>query len=213
MDLSDYREHYDGEALKEPMPDQPWDLLKSWVKRALDEKSIFEPNAMSLATVDKTSKPSLRVVLFKEVRVGGIVFYTNYNSRKGQEIESNSKVSLVFCWLELARQIRIEGVAQKIIEDDSDDYFHTRPMGSQLAAWASPQSKVVKDREILETRMQEYRNKFTGEKTIPRPPYWGGYKVIPKVIEFWQGRQNRFHDRLQYTKIEENNWKIERLAP
>lgn len=212
MDLSQYRTSYEGEELAEPMPDSPWELLKNWVQRALNDKRIFEPNAMSLATSNRAGKPSLRIVLFKEIRDGGIVFFTNYSSRKGKEIEENPNVAATIWWPEIFRQVRIEGKVQKISAKESTDYFQSRPKGSQLSAVASPQSSVIKDKDFLVNRMDSLEEEYKDREVVERPENWGGYIIQAENIEFWQGQPNRLHDRMRYTK-NGLEWKVERLAP
>lgn len=212
MDLSDYREQYEGEELPNPMPHSPWELLKSWIKRAINEKKIFEPNAMSLATVNSKGHPSLRIVLFKEVREGGIVFYTNYDSRKGREIFENPHVAATIWWPEIYRQVRLEGVAQKVSERDSTEYFHSRPKGSQLSAVASSQSSVLESKSQLLDRLAKLKEKYKDKDKVDRPENWGGYLIKAESIEFWQGQPDRLHDRMRYQK-NGLEWKMERLAP
>ena len=169
------------------------------------------PNAMTLATTDMNGVPSARVVLLKDFDEQGFVFYTNYESPKGRDLDLNSIASLCFYWSELGRQVRITGTVSKTSREESEAYFHTRPVDSQLGAWASNQSEVIADREVLEARMAEVVRKYEG-KQIPLPPYWGGYRVAPSVIEFWQSRPSRLHDRLRYSR-HGRDWVIERLAP
>lgn len=168
------------------------------------------PNAMTLATADGTGLPSARVVLLKGIEAGGFTFYTNYRSRKGRELEARPAACLVFLWSELERQVRIEGAVEKVAAADGDAYFATRPLGARLSAWASEQSEPVSSRSILEKKVGEMQHQF-GE-TPPRPPHWGGYRVVPQAIEFWQGRADRLHDRLLYLRSG-GGWRIERLAP
>jgi pyridoxamine 5'-phosphate oxidase len=167
--------------------------------------------SMTLATADENGQPSARIVLLKSFDDRGFVFYTNYNSRKGRELARNSRVALLFYWPAVARQVRIEGTVEKVSPQESDQYFHSRPQGSKIGAWASEQSQSVEKRELLEKRFAEYGEKF-GDN-VPRPPHWGGYRVKPATIEFWQGRDNRLHDRLRYTWQDNGSWLIERLAP
>ncbi len=185
--------------------------FERWWQQALESK-IEEPNAMTLATCNTSGKPSARIVLLKEIKKTGFVFFTNYLSRKGKEIERNPFVSLLFFWKELERQIRIEGEISKISKKESDAYFSTRPTESRIGAWSSPQSEVIKNREVLKKNVIDYTQKF-GLQNIPRPPHWGGYIVHPSLVEFWQGRPGRLHDRIQYTSNKKGTWKIERLAP
>jgi len=169
------------------------------------------PNAMALATVGAGGRPSLRVVLMKGFDAAGFVFYTNYRSRKACEIARSARASLLFYWAVLERQVRIEGTVEKVTRRDSDNYFATRPRGSQLGAWASPQSEVMPGRVALEQRFAAAAAKYAGK--VPRPPYWGGYRVVPETMEFWQGRADRLHDRICYRRARNGRWRIERLAP
>lgn len=166
---------------------------------------------MTLATANKAGQPAARIVLMKSFDDRGFVFYTNYHSRKGQELAENSRACLLFYWPPLARQVRIEGTVAKVTDEESDQYFHSRPMGSKIGAWASDQSKTVQNRAQLEKRFEEFDLKF-GDN-IPRPPHWGGFRLKPDVIEFWQGRENRLHDRLRYSLQPDGSWLIERLGP
>jgi pyridoxamine 5'-phosphate oxidase len=189
----------------------PFDQFKIWFDEALNSK-IPEPNAMTLATATKDGLPSARIVLLKGIENGGFVFYTNYESRKGQEMGENPNVALVFCWLELQRQIRIEGTVVKTTKKQSEEYFQSRPRESQIGAWSSPQSTTIGSRQIIEDNVNAIKNKFESIEKIPVPKFWGGYIVKPTAIEFWQGRSSRLHDRIRYQKIK-RSWKIERLAP
>lgn len=211
-DIASLRVNY---ALKtfheEDVISNPFKQFSVWLTEAIDSKAN-EPNAMTLATVKSDGKPSARVVLLKDFSEKGFVFFTNYESNKGIELDHNPCVASVFCWLELQRQVRIEGTVKKISEVDSDEYFHSRPHGSKIGAHASPQSKVIKGREILENNFAEIEKLFH-EKPIMRPKHWGGYIIEPTQIEFWQGRQSRLHDRFLFTKQIDNSWKVERLAP
>jgi pyridoxamine 5'-phosphate oxidase len=185
--------------------------FEKWFKEVLDG-GISEPNAMHLATVNAAGRPSGRVVLLKDVESGKFIFYTNYQSKKGIELDQNPACALTFFWTDLERQVRVEGVAERIAAVRSDTYFQSRPRGSQIGAWASPQSAVIDSRQILEERANQIEKKFVNEKVLPRPNQWGGYQVDPFMIEFWQGRPSRLHDRIQYTKVD-GGWKIYRLAP
>lgn len=210
-DIKDLREEYVLSTLDLSEVDQnPMVQFSKWFENAL-ESNLPEPNAMTLATVNKTGAPSARIVLLKGFDEKGFVFFTNYKSQKGIEISENPNVALVFSWLELQRQIRIEGVASKISPKDSEDYFKTRPRGSKIGALASPQSRPI-DRKDLEHSFQMIENQFFQSNDIPMPEHWGGYSVKPIRIEFWQGRRSRLHDRINYTLVE-GNWKLERLAP
>ena len=209
LNLENSRKSYDQHQLEEhAIPRNPFDLFASWYKDA-EKISSIEANAMGLATVSSDGKPSLRKVLLKEVMDGAFVFYTNYNSRKGREIEHNPSVALLFHWEAQERQVRIEGVALKLDTFKSDEYFESRPLSSQQAAIASPQSEIIEDRDDLEQRFA----KVSSDHLI-RPEFWGGYGIVPKVIEFWQGRPSRMHDRIAYTKDDSmDSWSIQRLAP
>jgi len=182
-----------------------------WWNDALASK-IDEVNAFTLATATKHGKPSARIVLLKGFDANGFVFFTNYESNKGKTLHDNPAACMVFFWKELERQIRIEGSIEKVGAAESDEYFFSRPLGSQVGAWASPQSQVIENREIIEKNVQAVNEKFS-HTPIVRPPHWGGYRLRPQLIEFWQGRPSRLHDRLQYTLQSTGHWKIERLAP
>lgn len=188
---------------------EPFDLFQSWTKEAV-EIGELEANAFILSTVDRENQPSSRILYLKELIDGKLVFYTNYNSKKGQDIEINTKVSMLFFWPQSSRQIRVQGECTKVASTVSDDYFASRPRGSQIGAWASHQSETLTTRDELEDRVKEYEAKFEGE--VPRPPHWGGYEVKPTRFEFWQGRPSRLHDRIVFS--EENGiWMLERLNP
>ncbi len=211
MDLFDLKENIISERLSEnEVASSPIDQFKLWFDQAALVK-IYEPNAAILATATKSGIPSARVILLKGFSDKGFDFFTNYNSRKGKELEENPFAALVYYWPELERQVRIEGKVEKLSDNESDNYFETRPVGSRLGAWASPQSKIIEDRNWLEKKHNEFREKFKhGE--IPRPKEWGGFRIVPSSIEFWQGRQNRLHDRILYS-FENKQWTIKRLAP
>lgn len=189
----------------------PIDLFRRWYADAV-RAGAAKPNAMALATVGPAGRPSTRMVLLSTFDERGFVFHTNYRSRKGEEIAHQPLVSLVAWWDPLERQVRIEGRAEKTSAADSDAYFAGRPRGSQLGAWASDQSAVVPDRASLEARMAEAERKYAAEP-VPRPPHWGGYRVVPDAIEFWEGRENRLHDRILYRRGDGGGWLVERLAP
>jgi pyridoxamine 5'-phosphate oxidase len=183
-----------------------------WFKEASSSgMSEQDATSMTLATAGKDGQPCARIVLLKSFDEGGFVFFTNYNSRKGSELANNSRACLLFYWAPLWRQVRIEGAVEKVSAAESDEYFHSRPLGSKIGAWASNQSQPVTSRNELDERFEELSLKFADH--VPRPPHWGGYRVKPDVIEFWQGRENRLHDRLVYTRESDGNWRIERLAP
>ncbi|MBH2004575.1 MAG: pyridoxamine 5'-phosphate oxidase [Sphingobacteriia bacterium] len=190
----------------------PFEQFTSWWEEVTSAE-IDEVNAMTLATVNTAGRASARIVLLKGYTHEGFVFFTNYSSAKGQEIAANQHVALLFFWKELERQIRIEGIAQKIAAADSDAYFHSRPPGSRIGAWVSPQSQVIPGRQFLEDNFKKITEQYPDENQVPRPEHWGGYIVIPESFEFWQGRASRLHDRLQYTLQPGQQWKRERLAP
>jgi len=182
-----------------------------WWKDAINSE-IEEVNALTLATATATGKPSARIVLLKGYDENGFVFFTNYESNKGKELAGNPQGCMVFFWKELERQIRIDGSIEKITAAENDDYFFSRPVSSQVGAWASPQSTVIANREVIEENVKKYEAQFAAA-SMSRPPHWGGYRLRPQTIEFWQGRPSRLHDRLLYTLVKDEEWKIERLAP
>ena len=185
--------------------------FETWWKEAV-KSEISEPNAMTLATASADGVPTARIVLLKDFDERGFVFFTNYNSLKGEQLHENPRACVVFFWKELERQIRIMGVIEKVSPAESDEYFNSRPEGSRIGAIVSPQSSVIESRDWLESQVAAAAQELTG-RDIPRPEYWGGYRVRPAIIEFWQGRSNRLHDRLQYSLSDDGEWKIERLAP
>ncbi len=185
--------------------------FEKWLKEAIDSKAL-EPTAMTLSTVTEDGRPSARIVLLKGVESNQFVFYTNYQSQKGKELLENPACALTFFWPELERQVRIEGVAKRVDEVQSTAYFVSRPKGSQIGAWASPQSSIIKDRQILEQRVADLEKKFEGTNQLPKPKQWGGYAVEPHEIEFWQGRTSRLHDRIVYYQSD-GQWVTHRLAP
>ena len=189
----------------------PFAQFARWFEQAV-ESGIPEPNAMSLATVADSGQPWLRTVLLKLYDQHGFVFFTNYSSRKAAQIAANAKVALLFPWVALARQVKITGAASKIPFTESLRYFATRPRGSQIGAWASPQSQVISSRSLLEAQVDEIKRKFA-EGQVPLPSFWGGYRVEPYTIEFWQGRENRLHDRFEYRREQSGPWRVQRLAP
>ncbi len=210
--IADIRRDYSHKSLSESDVDaNAIKQFEKWWREAVNSK-IDEVNAMTLATASLDALPSARIVLLKEVNEKGFVFFTNYESYKAQQLAENPKACLVFFWKELERQVRITGLIEKISGKQSDEYFQSRPESSRIGAWASPQSRVIEDRQWLDEKFNELVNKMEGT-AIPRPPHWGGYIVKPVVIEFWQGRPSRLHDRIQYTLEENGGWKIERLAP
>ncbi|MEO7446369.1 MAG: pyridoxamine 5'-phosphate oxidase [Ferruginibacter sp.] len=191
--------------------DNPFLQFEIWWQHAA-ASAIEELNAMSLATAGTDGKPSARIVLLKGYDEDGFIFYTNYESHKGRELAENPFAAMILFWKELERQVRVEGRVVKIPSADSDEYFASRPKGSQLGALVSPQSQVIKNRDVLVNKLEEVTGKYEGETSIPRPPHWGGYRIIPSMIEFWQGRRNRLHDRIQYLRKGES-WEHHRLAP
>ncbi len=209
--LQKIRKQYSLSVLNEESASaKPCHQLKQWLHEAING-SETEPTAMVISTVDRNLRPHSRVVLLKDISQNGLVFYTNYESNKAKQIEINHYISALFFWQSLERQIRITGKVIKLPETTSDAYFSSRPLESQLGAWASPQSRVIGNYGVLTENFKKFHHLF-GDK-IPRPPYWGGYCIIPDTFEFWQGRPNRLHDRLYYTKKSDDEWKIERLAP
>lgn len=210
--ISDIRSEYSKATLDLNSVDpNPIRQFEKWFKEAL-ESELPEPNAMNLASISEGGRPSSRIVLLKGVENGQFIFFTNYQSQKGRELELNPACALNFFWPELERQVRIEGVASRVDPQASDTYFQSRPRGSQIGAWASPQSTVIKDRTILEERVKVIEERHKDQKVLPRPKQWGGFGVTPFEIEFWQGRPNRLHDRIVYT-FAENKWQLNRLAP
>lgn len=211
MDLEALRREYLKDGLeRENLADDPFDQFEKWMAQFL-ELGLADPTAMTVATVAPDGQPSQRIVLLKHVDQSGFVFYTNYSSRKANEIDANPKISLHFPWHSVERQVKVCGVAEKVSPAESLRYFTSRPKGSQLAAAASPQSKVISSRTMLLNEFERLKQKFR-EGEIPLPDFWGGYRVVPSEIEFWQGGQNRLHDRFRYTRSEDA-WEIDRLAP
>jgi pyridoxamine 5'-phosphate oxidase len=212
MSLDQLRQKYMSEGLElEALNPDPFQQFQQWFSDAIDS-GLPEPNAMSLATADREGQPWQRIVLLKLVDEQGLVFFTNYESRKAGQIADNPKVSLLLPWQALGRQVQVTGPAVKIPAAESMRYFATRPRGSQLGAWASPQSRVISSRSLLLAKVEEIKRKFA-EGEIPLPSFWGGYRVVPEVFEFWQAGEYRLHDRFVYTKSAEGDWSIERLAP
>jgi pyridoxamine 5'-phosphate oxidase len=209
--LANLRLDYAQASLNEAdVSNDPFEQFSRWFEQA-QKAQVPEPNAMTLATVDE-GRPSARIVLLKGID-SGFCFYSNFESRKGQEMAANPHAALVFLWHSLERQVRVEGRVEKVEDAVADAYFSSRPLSSQLGAWVSPQSQVIASREVLENKESELSKQFSGT-TLKRPQHWGGYRVLPEMIEFWQGRTSRLHDRLRYTKtLSAEGWKIERLAP
>lgn len=209
--LQNLRQDYRSASLsKNDVEKNPILQFKKWFADAVNAQ-LYEPNVMTLATADSNGKPSARIVLLKGFDQDGFVFFTNYESKKGRELLENPNAALVFFWAELERQVRIDGIVSKVNEQVSADYFHSRPKGSQIGAMASPQSIVIADRSILEKKVEELNVEFA-EKEIPKPASWGGYLLQPTLIEFWQGRSSRLHDRIVYELVD-GSWEINRLAP
>lgn len=214
MEIADIRREYMAGGLRRTDLDaNPITQFQKWFEQAarVFVQKETDVNAATLATVDKSGKPSARIILLKGLDERGFIFFTNYSSRKGRELAENPNAALVFYWQQMERQVCIAGAVKQISRGESEKYFKSRPRGSQLAAWASNQSDVAADRVELETKLRELEKKFPGE--IPLPPNWGGFILRPERIEFWQGRPNRLHDRFQYTRKKNDSWKLERLAP
>lgn len=209
--LQNLRQDYRAAELNESdVNKNPIQQFERWFADAM-KAQLYEPNVMTLATADRSGKPNARIVLLKGVDQNGFSFYTNYLSQKGKEMKKNPQACLVFFWAELERQVRIEGKVEKLDKEASEKYFHSRPKGSQIGAIASPQSQIIANRALLETKVEEL-NEFYQDKTIPKPAHWGGYIVKPTSIEFWQGRTSRLHDRIKYDLIN-GKWQTTRLAP
>ena len=204
-------EHIGKGLRRSDLNPDPIKQFANWFTTAI-ETGIRDVNAMSLATAGQDAKPSVRIVLLKSFDEDGFVFFTNYESEKGKQLEANPYAALGFYWIELDRQIRISGKVDKTSRKESQTYFHSRPVGSQLSAWASRQSAVLDGRRVLDARMEEMNERFA-DKRVPLPPHWGGYRLKPDNMEFWQGRSNRLHDRFRYTRHSDGSWLIERLAP
>ncbi|WP_367388689.1 pyridoxamine 5'-phosphate oxidase [Lewinella sp. LCG006] len=212
LDLGDLREDYNKDELflEETSPN-PFEQFKHWFKAA-QQSEVREPNAMTLATIAPNGRPKARIVLLKGVEEGGLVFYTNYDSQKGQDLSAHPYASVVFFWDAQQRQVRVEGKVEKVMSATSEAYFQSRPKGSQIGATASPQSQVIPNRDVLHEKVQALEQKYAKEETLPLPENWGGYRLVPDCFEFWQGRSSRLHDRIRYRLVGEE-WLRERLAP
>jgi len=212
MTLADLRKEYSLAGLTEKdLAKDPFRQFEKWFQEA-EAAKIHEPNAAVLSTATKDGRPSSRMVLLKGIDGRGFVFYTNYTSRKGMEIESNPRVSFMFPWVALERQVIVEGPVTRTTREESEAYFHVRPRASQLAAWASSQSSIISGRGALEESMKATEKKFNGVEA-PLPPHWGGFRISPETVEFWQGRRSRLHDRLRYRREANGSWTVERLSP
>lgn len=211
MTLADLRKDYALAGLAEKdLSRDPFRQFEKWFQEA-EAAKIAEPNAMILATATRDGRPSARTMLLKSFDGRGFVFFTNYESRKGRELEGNPHATLVFPWLPIERQVTIEGPVTKVAREESDAYFHSRPRGSQLGAWVSQQSSIIPGRKVLEDALKELESKYAGQE-VPLPPHWGGWRLAPETVEFWQGRRSRLHDRLRYRRAKDG-WTIERLSP
>ncbi|WP_107070996.1 pyridoxamine 5'-phosphate oxidase [Streptomyces cyaneogriseus] len=214
FDLASMRKQYRAEGLAEAdLAATPVEQFARWFRQAATEGGMFEPNAMVVSTADAEGRPSSRTVLLKHFDERGFVFYTNYGSRKARDLAENPYVSLLFPWHPMARQVIVAGVARRTGRDETAAYFRTRPHGSQLGAWASSQSSVVAGREELDAAYAELAARYPEGEQVPVPPHWGGFRVVPRSVEFWQGRENRLHDRLRYVAGEDGGWRVERLGP
>ena len=212
MLLADLRKEYSLAGLKEKdLAKDPFRQFDKWFQEA-EAAKISEPNAMTLATATRYGRPSARTVLLKGVDGRGFVFYTNYESRKGREIDGNPRAALVFPWVSIERQVMVNGTVIKVSREEAEAYFHSRPLASQLGAWASAQSSIIAGRSGLEENMKAVEKKYAGQ-IVPLPPFWGGFRVVPETVEFWQGRRSRLHDRLRYRRETDGSWIIERLSP
>nr|WP_026252419.1 pyridoxamine 5'-phosphate oxidase [Streptomyces sp. PsTaAH-124] len=214
LDLASMRKHYRAEGLSEAeLADTPVAQFARWFRQAAAEGRLFEPNAMVVSTADAAGRPSSRTVLLKGFDEQGFVFYTNYDSRKGRDLAENPHISLLFPWHPMARQVIVEGVARRTGREETAAYFRSRPHGSRLGAWASAQSTVITTRGVLDASYAELAARYPEGEEVPVPPHWGGFRVAPRSVEFWQGRENRLHDRLRYVAEADGGWRVERLSP
>ncbi|MEU1850401.1 pyridoxamine 5'-phosphate oxidase [Streptomyces sp. NPDC019990] len=214
FDLASMRKQYRAEGLSETdLAATPVEQFARWFKQAATEGGLFEPNAMVVSTADAGGRPSARTVLLKHFDEQGFVFYTNYGSRKARDLAENPYVSLLFPWHPMARQVIVTGVARRTGRDETAAYFRTRPHGSQLGAWASAQSSVIATRADIVQAYAELAERYPEGEQVPVPPHWGGFRVAPQTVEFWQGRENRLHDRLRYVERPDGSWRVERLSP
>lgn len=213
IDYTGLRREYETSGLhRAEMHADPIEQFTTWFSTAV-HSGLPDANAMTLATATKSGKLSARVVLLKGFDQRGFVFFTNYDSDKGRDLAENPHAALAFYWMPLERQVRISGPVEKTSRAESEEYFHSRPRGSQLGAWVSRQSEVIDARRILDARLAEMTERFAGQEVVALPPHWGGYRVVPEIIEFWQGRANRLHDRFRYTRQKDGSWTLDRLAP
>ena len=211
MALADMRKDYGlAGLLEKDLAKNPFRQFEQWFQEA-EAAKITEPNAMTLATAGRDGRPAARTVLLKSCDGRGFVFYTNYESRKGRELDGNARAALLFAWVAMERQVTVEGPVGRVAREESEAYFQSRPRASQLAAWASPQSTVVAGRAVLEESYRVIEKKYEG-RTVPLPPNWGGFRLVPESVEFWQGRRSRLHDRLRYRREIDGDWVVERLA-
>lgn len=212
MDLFNIRKDFNLQTLDEgDVLDNPFEMLQWWLNIAI-EQQVLEPTAMTLSTATKEGKPSSRVLLLKEIKKDGLVFFSNHESKKGKQMLENPYVAATFIWHELERQVRVEGTVTPLSDAESFTYFNMRPRESRIGAWASPQSSIIPSRAFIEEQVEKYNKQFNGQEIIEKPPHWGGYIIKPHMFEFWQGRKNRLHDRIEYMP-DGNQWKIVRLAP
>ncbi|MFF4984359.1 pyridoxamine 5'-phosphate oxidase [Streptomyces sp. NPDC001046] len=214
FDLASMRKHYRADGLAESeLAANPVEQFARWFQQAATDGGLFEPNAMVVSTADAQGRPSSRTVLLKHFDEQGFVFYTNYDSRKARDLAGNPYVSLLFPWHPMARQVIVSGVARRTGRDETAAYFRSRPHGSQLGAWASAQSSVVSTRADIDAAYAELAARYPEGEQVPVPPHWGGFRVAPQSVEFWQGRENRLHDRLRYVEQPDGSWRVERLSP